>query len=111
MGWFRVYSNVGGSLVVRAESREEAIKQVWVTLEELTRGAVEGLRRGSYIVAEERIVGLERTHHPGFELHALVYVRASQRPCTCTSFPGLDIENRVVPVPPPHPGHAGEHDG
>ncbi len=78
MGWYRVSSNFGSSVVVRAENREEAIKQVWNALEELSRGAVEGLRRGSFVVSEVALAVPEEACH-GLELCALVYAAPSRR--------------------------------
>lgn len=77
MGWYRVSSKFGSSVVVRAESREEAVRAVWNVLEELSRGAVEGLRRGSFVVSEVAVPipddGLQ-----GLELRALVYAAPSR---------------------------------
>ncbi len=80
MGWFRVYFDVGwSSVVVRAESREEAVKEVWKALEEWSRGAIEGLRLGSYMVCEERTLNLNDPSQRSFKLLALVYAPESQR--------------------------------
>ncbi len=78
MGWYRVSSKFGSSVVVRAESREEAVRAVWNALEELSRGAVEGMRRGSFVVSEVAMAIPEETCH-GLELCALVYAA----PCRC----------------------------
>lgn len=59
MARYRVYFNVGWcSLDVQAEDRKEAITKVWQDLDELSHGAVEGLRLGSYTVSEEHTVDL-----------------------------------------------------
>ncbi len=78
MGWYRVSCKVGGSIIVRAESREDAVRQIWNALEELSRGAVEALRIGSYAVSEEPAIEVQGASCGG-ELRALVYTPPPRR--------------------------------
>jgi hypothetical protein len=100
MGWFRISTNFGSSVVVRAGNREEAIKQVWNALEELSRGAVEGLRLGSYVVSEEPGPSLDGIPLAN-DLCALVYAPARQRARPSQAGPSQHSEcespPRVVP--------------
>ncbi len=80
MGWFRLHFDIGrSSVVVHAERREEAVEEVWRALEDWSRGAVEGLRLGSYVVSEETSLNLEDAPKPGFKLVALVCAPGSDR--------------------------------
>ena len=80
MRWFRVHFDVGwSSVIVRAESREEAVKEIWKALEVWSRGAAEGLRFGRYTVAEEPPLNLQDTDQEGVRLLALVSAPESQR--------------------------------
>ncbi len=63
---FRIYFNIGWcSAEVHAANREEAVRKVWVALDEVGHGAIAGLRLGSYTISAEDAHELEADEPSG----------------------------------------------
>ncbi len=66
MGWFRVAFRVGWCAVdVHAEDGVDAHRKIWDALDQLSHGAVEGLRLGSCTLSTQRIRELGNADNPG----------------------------------------------
>ncbi len=82
MECFRVYFHLGWcSADVRAEDSAAAARQVWKALDELSHGAMKGLRLGSFTVSDQHTRTLGGSDHCGFEFQPLAdALRPGARP-------------------------------